>query len=110
MYSKNFIRLTSRSTIPKNNCQFSSETTGLRESERDPNETCEEKKAPMRHRRVSVPREEQRLDKPWNQVYHEEQYKLFENPDSLETEYLLYESAFRPHETSESAHGNRIFF
>ena len=31
------------------------------------------------------------------------------NPDIFETAWLLHESAFRPHETNESAHRNRIF-
>ena len=34
---------------------------------------------PMRHNDVPVPRGGRRLDKLWNQIYHEEQYNLFAN-------------------------------
>ena len=49
------------------------------ESERDPERILRATKdTPMRHKKaVSVPPGEQRLDKLWNQIYHEEQDNLF---------------------------------
>ena len=50
------------------------------ESDRDEDRILRGKKdSPMRHKNVQVPRGGRRLDKLWNQYYHEEQYNLFSN-------------------------------
>ena len=50
------------------------------ESDRDEERILRGKKdTPMRHKDVPVPRGGRRLDKLWNQIYHEEQCNLFAN-------------------------------
>ena len=50
------------------------------ESDRDEERILRGKKdTPMRHKNVQVPRGERRLNKLWNQYYHEDQYNLFSN-------------------------------
>ena len=50
------------------------------ESERDKERILRGKKdTPMRHKKVPVPEGEQKLDKLWIQIYHEEQSNLFSN-------------------------------